>query len=1210
MSLRFILGRAGYGKTKYIYESIRSELLGSNDGPAVLVLVPEQAAFRTEREILSGSGLAGSFRLRVTGFSRLAAEVLKSVGGASGLLIDEQGKRMLLRDRLSRRCSELEVFRHADSGTVDRLAATISELHRYRITSKDLAEHCDTLSFGEKDGRRRALLPKMRELALIYGDFEECLRQSRYMDPDDALDLAAAAVGRWHIGKGAFVYIDGFTGFTPQELAMIEALLETVSKMNVALSFPPDLAGRKPKNSGIFSDILETYNSLKGIADKPEISIEPPVLLQPSAPLRFSKPTLIHLERFYPGYNRTPFQGMPDGLHLRAAANPRAEVEWVAREIIRLCRDQGYRWRDCAVIARNLEDYADLIRAVFDEAGIPCFIDRRHPVNHHPLVGLLRSAVELQITDWSYEAVFSCLKTDIFPLDRDDCDVLENYVLAHGIRGRRSWLDMPPWTYRAEMLREKEPSDTEAGSLESEQSAHENPETNDQQTNNIPGEHTERLLDRVNRARDIVADNLRKFCSDFAEGLTVRRACLAVYDLLERLQVREILERWYLEAMEFGHIEEAEEHAGAWGKIIGLLDQMMEFLDETEISPRAFLELLEAALQSVDLGLIPPGMDAAVAGSIDRARFPHIKAAFVIGLNDGSFPALPGEDMIFSDTDRRLLKEGGLKLAPSSREQLLRERYFAYMALTRASEYLSLSYSLADAEGRSRSLSSVVTHIKELFPGLRTENWPIEPGESQADGSAEDFIIGREEALFYLISRLETMRSSWKESGQKGSEKLKPQGLWIDLYRLLLDASGSGRERKLLQSLNHTNRAQPLSESVMAEMVGPVLHGSVSSLERFTACPFSYYASHLLGLKERSVFKMEAVHAGVFRHAAMRDFVLALQENGLDWGELGPEEAAEIMGRICEELIPRLQNEILLSSNKYRYLADTLTAVMQRIAVIYTEAARQTAYRPVGVELEFGYGQPLPSLSIKLSGGRRLELEGRIDRVDAAPSGEWRIIDYKGSERLRLDPADVMYGLSLQLTAYAALLQEYGRRLHSSLSVIGGLFYAPLHDPPLRADGPWNEESVAREYRKRLKMNGLFSEDTKHILDRKLAPGQESLLVNLSLKKDGNPVAHCGAVSVDRLRLLADYTRISLAEIGNRVLQGQPEIAPFRRGNSTACTYCEFKPICAFDSSLPDNNWRRLDRVFREQAFNAMADRIYKKQSRKQETRVRIGQSA
>ena len=68
--IRFILGRAGTGKTTRCVDAAADALRAGGDAPLVL-LTPEQATYQMELAVLSRPGVRGFSRLRVLSFNRL-----------------------------------------------------------------------------------------------------------------------------------------------------------------------------------------------------------------------------------------------------------------------------------------------------------------------------------------------------------------------------------------------------------------------------------------------------------------------------------------------------------------------------------------------------------------------------------------------------------------------------------------------------------------------------------------------------------------------------------------------------------------------------------------------------------------------------------------------------------------------------------------------------------------------------------------------------------------------------------------------------------------------------------------------------------------------------------------------------------------------------------------------------------------------------------
>ncbi|MEW6698565.1 MAG: helicase-exonuclease AddAB subunit AddB [Bacillota bacterium] len=1133
MSLRFIIGRAGSGKSHTCLEEIRRELRYRPDGPPVILLVPEQATFQYEYMLVSTPGLQGMMRAQVLSFRRLAWRVLQEVGGAARAHIGELGKRMVLRRILEQRKSELRIFHRAarQPGFADSLASALSELKLYRIKTEDLKKAIQRVQ--ERDS---AMLDKLQDLELLYNDLEEFLA-GKFTDPDDYLNLLAERLGSAAAVQGAEIYIDGFTGFTPQEFGVIEQLLITASRVHVALCFDPVYTTEPCSEMDAFYPTVETYTTLREMAGSLKIAIASPVLLRDETPARFINcPGVRHLEKNYFQFTAGPSE-QTAGVNLTACANRRAEVEAAAREILRLSREKGLRWREMVVILRDLANYSHLIGTVFEDHGIPHFIDQKRTVLHHPLVELIRSTLEVVSQQWAYDPVFRYLKTDLVPVRRDEVDKLENYVLAHGIRGSR-WTDGRDWTYRRRFTLDEEQAYNERESVE---------------------------LALINRIRYASTCQLIKFSQRLDEARNVREITGTLFELLESLEVPVRLEAWAQEAERQGRLAEAREHAQLWQNILLLLDEIVEAMGEETLSLEEYARVLESGLEGLKLGLIPPGLDQVVVGTLERSRNPNVKSALVLGISDGVLPARPAEEGLFSDFEREALREAGISLAPGSRRKIFDEQYLVYVALTRASESLWLSYPQADDEGKALVPSQVIARIKELLPGLQERVIPVEPPGPDSD---LEFIAHPGRSLSYLAAMLREI---------KAGRRVDP--VWQDVYSWFVQQPAfQAACSRLVDGLFHINQENPLPRGLGRRLYGSRLKASVSRLERFTACPFAHFLSHGLKLRERGQFKLAAPDLGQFFHAALKDVADRIKEQGTDWGHLNKTQAGVLVGEIVDQLAPKLQNEILLSTARHRYLIRKLKSTLQRALLTLTEHARRGTFRPVAVEIGFGEQAELPPIPFDLGEQCVMEMTGRIDRIDCAMEGGrpyFTIIDYKsGQAELKL--ADIVHGLKLQLLTYLDVALRHAGQLVNQPALPAGMLYFSVKDPFVTSPGPLAIEEAEKGLLKQLKMKGLLLADPLVIaqMDNQLS-GQSELLP-VGLKKNGEFYSNSRVISEEQFTLLRSYLETKLKSTGQRILQGEIAISPYRRGNDKACRYCVFKPVCRFDPLLEDNLIRLL----------------------------------
>lgn len=1180
--LRFLLGRAGTGKTHACLEAIRRDLVERGpDGPPLLFLTPEQATFQMERALLEDASVGATGRAQVLSFQRLAARVLQRTGGGAKPRLGELGKRMLLRALVQRHGRELKLFGRAARrpGFIDRLAGALSELRQYNVRPEDLARRLEQAEDGSP------LAAKMHDLHLLYERFAADVDE-RFTDPDELLNVVAAALPASGFATGARLWIDGFAGFTPQEFVVLRALWNVAEEVNIALCLdprvvPPGERGRSSSGDGpgpgdLFTPTAETYERLREFAREDRVRVLEPVLFTARRPPRFASERLRHVERELfrrPGrpYNAREEASGDAGaagpsLRLVAAAGPRTEVEVAAREILRLVRERGWRFRDMAVIVHDLAPYEDLIKSVFNDLDIPCFIDSRRRLTHHPLTELIRSLLEAYAGGWPAEAVLRCLKTDFFPVTRDEVDKLENYALEHGIQGR-GWTDDKGWRFVREFTLGPEAT--------------------------RPGPGDEKRLDELNDIRDRAVGPLRHMARAFAKAKNARDFAAALWDGLERLGVAATLESWIEVAQQAGRVDEAQEHERAWDGVVQLLDELVNALGTVGMTGPEFRQIVEAGLESLTVGMVPAGLDQVMVGTVERSRQPDIKAAFVLGAADRSFPPPPGEDVIFTDAERKKLTRMELRLSPTSREESVRQQYFLYILLTRASEFLWVSYPVADGQGKEQAPAATFRRLQQLFPGEDVISEEIEPED---DGSLLARIASVDDLVGTLALRLRRHRA-----GRPASRR------WWELYDYVARRKDL-RERALplFEALDYDNATPPLPDGLARQLFGTPLATSVSRLETFAACPFRHFAQHGLRLRERETWQLDAAAKGTFLHAALRLFVEKLADRGLDWGALSDEEARAVADEAVDELTPNLAGEILLSSARHAFLAATLRNRVQRAVWALTEHARRGRFRPVAVEASFGRSRALWSgLVLDLGDGDEMRLAGQIDRVDAAQDEAgrtWvRVIDYKSSAR-SLPPGRVGLGLALQLPLYMAVVQQAAARgekgdvvdahgLWSGEPVLpAALLYFPVRDPFLRVDEPVDEAEWEALVRNALRMEGMFVDEVPvlRLMDEGLAEG--SRLIKIRVTKAGSVYKGSSAAPPERLERLLRHAEQTAVALGRDILSGRIEAAPYRIGNERACTYCPLKAVCRFDPMVEGNGYRRLEVPAGEEAWRLIEE--------------------
>ena len=1166
-TVQFILGRSGSGKTHYCLESIKTELIKSALGNPLILLVPEQATFQMEQALLANKEIEGYHRVRILSFERWARMVLAEAGRPGFPVLSEFGKQMILRRLLQQRQGELKIFHRVTdrSGFIKQLSRIISELRQYRQSPSNLREQREQL-LNKNDPSLGPLLDKMSDLTLIFQEYQDYI-EGKYVDPDDYLDLATQRCPEVDFLQGAYLWVDGFAGFTPQQYHALAALICTVEQTRISLCLDPGSEQfqvarvhlDEPLNMmDLFHPILQTYQRLGGmlqgdLADK--VKLEPAIILpahQAAQILlpRFEKSEgLAQLERNFlretidrkTGSGESVEGGCESDIPARdivvvEAQQRRREVETAAHHILRLCREQGYRYREIAVILRDFGDYQDLIEVVFADYGIAYFIDRRRNVHHHPLIMLLRGALSVLESNFHTENVIYYLKSDLVPILRETVDALENYSLAQGIQGK-DWWDSKHWS-------------------------------NQQNNKDEIAESCRGALGPLLKMRETL------YGKEYQPGekLPVREITIGVVELLERLKVAETLNQLYREELEQGQLDQAQVHEQIYNDLMHLFDDIVTALGDCSVTLNEYNEILCGALQQMTLRLVPPGLDQVLVGTIERSRHPQIRAAFVLGVNEKKFPQLSAPDAFFTDPQREQLRQSGFELGPASTEKLLQERYLAYIALTRPREFLWVSYALADEKGNKLNPSSLIEDIYEAAEQIRLVRLTEDLGKPNLHQ------IATPGQLTLQLAR--SLSSSGKSTGQ-----IDP--VWIQLYRYA--GNQEGWCKKLQQGLagfTYNNRAE-LKPTIVEQLYANELASSVSRLETYAACPFQYFARFILRIKPREELQLTAPNMGSLYHNVLYEIFLNMAKQGLDWRDLTNEKIREIVDEEIERVIRYDQTftGLRAKSSRNKFLLAEAARRMELFCRSLRASARAGNFYQREGELEFGPKSPLAAPEIELGRGKKLLLRGKIDRVDVCLKENGKaglsITDYKSTAR-SFNFTQFYHGLALQLISYLLALKNY-QPAQTETTVqtdLAAALYLPVWQSGDSHDESPPEEVLSGNFGlddKPHKAVGIFNRGWLYQLDKQVKSGKISAYFGFGLKKDGNirDVKRSGVLEPEEMELLLAHCREMLGQFANEILSGKIEVRPYRLENKqTPCSRCDYHSFCRFDPN--HDNYRQL----------------------------------
>jgi ATP-dependent helicase/nuclease subunit B len=1155
-----VTGRSGSGKTQMCMNEIQDRLLENPEGAPIIYIVPEQMTFSTEYRLATNPILGGMIRAQVYSFSRLAWRILQETGGISRYHLSSVGISMLIRKIIEDKKDELKLFHRAadKNGFVQQVEQMITEFKRYCITPGEIIQKAE-MSNGNSENASRALQDKLNDLEIIYRQFEDEVF-GKYIDSEDYFRLLSEKTSESTYLKEAEIYIDGFYSFTPQEYLVIKELMRHCQRVTITMTTDRTSFETVPDELDLFRLSSDACCTLYDLAKVEGIEMEPTIFLKQQQ--KWNQLSLQHLESHFDSRPAAPYYGKAD-IHIGQAVNRRAEIEGIAREILQLVRTKNYRYKDLALLIRNGSDYHEIVEPVFSDYQIPYFIDQKSTMLNHPLIELIRSTLEVIQSFWRYEPVFRVIKTElIYPLQenqermREKMDRLENYVLAYGIKGSK-WTSKDRWTYRRFKGLEMEA--------------------------NVQTDAEKEIEQQLNELKLMVTAPILRLSRRLKKADTGRKLCEAIYLYLEELDIPSKLENWKVEAEQKGNLVKMREHDQVWNACIDLLDQYVEILGDEAVSLKSFSTILEAGFESLYFSLIPPALDQVIIGDLEKSRLTDIKTAFIVGVNEGVLPAKIADEGILSDDDREMLLAADLIVAPSSRTRLLDENFIAYKALTTPSESLYVSYPLANDEGKALIASSYIKRLKDMYPNLEEHFYGTDPAELTEEAQL-NFITNHKTTLSYLTSQLQLKKRNYPISD-----------LWWDVYNIYINGEWKQRAEKVFSSLFYTNQTVQLSKETADELYGDTIQASVSRMELYNGCAFSHFAQHGLKLRERQVYRLEAPDIGELFHAALKHISDFVNEQRLSWASLTKKQCEELAREAVNALAPKLQNEILLSSERHHYIKRKLEQIITRASQVLSEHAKVSGFSPIGLELSFGRNGKLPPLTFSLKNGKQMELAGRIDRVDQAKgendSTYLRVIDYKSSEK-DVNLNEVYYGLALQMLTYLDIVITHSDQLVEMKASPAGVLYFHVHNPLISTSKLLTIDEIEKEIMKKFKMNGLMvgDPDVLKIMDQTLESG-DSQIISAGIKKDGNLTKKSKVASLNEFNDLRNYVRRLYQTTGEAIVDGQVAITPYKLKDKTPCTFCAYKSVCQFDESI-ENHYRILTPQPKETIFELIRKEV------------------
>ena len=894
MSLQFILGSPGSGKTTYSYEKIiRDSMLHPHIN--YIILVPEQFTMETQRKLCLMHPRGGIMNIDVLSFGRLAYRIFEETGMGKEIILDDEGKNLILR-RIMEDCEQdLHVLggNLSKQGYISEVKSILSEFSQYGVDDQKLEELKQNLPTNTR------MYLKLQDIQKIMHGFHTFIKD-QFITKEEILEVLATAVPLSSILEGSVILLDGFTGFTPVQMRLIEALLIKSSQMMITATSDPDVDILRYEHPyQLFALSKQMLSRVLQLATKKHIDILDPVFLYPKNSPRFQeREELSFLSRSLFRVQKSVYQGDTGSISLSICHNPSNEVEAVASKIRRFVRTQGLRYQEIAVIVSEIETYIPHIEQSFQEYQIPYFTDYKKSIMLNGAVDYLRSILQMIITNFRYDSVFRYLRSGFTTFTNHEIDLFDNHVRAHGIRG----FSMYQQVWGAHIQVEED------------------------------------SIRKINQVRERFVASLQELVDQFtSKHNTVYDLSYAFYTFVQKEGLEDFLKELQARLEYEGELTKAKEYGQIFGIFVELLDKLVSLLGEQERSAQEFSDLLDAGFQEAKVGLVPPGLDQVVVGDLMRTRISEVKVLFFLGANDQYLPGNLQNMGLLSEREREVFRLASIPLSPSAREQIYIQQFYLYLILTKPSTYLQVSYSNLTTDGKSIRPAYLVTELKRLYQNLHIEE--------QASLS----ILTCE---LYPRRGLQVIASSLSNRELGIPDECKELLSWA----MQTDGEQNRYLSNIVDGAFRKNAPMSLSNVVIQDLYGDLSRFSVSRLESFSSCAYAHFLSYGLRLKERKQFEIQSVDFGIIAHKAIELFSKYANEHNEAWHLIDSDIQKDLVQKSVSLSIEAYGEEILKQTARSGYQEHLIRRLLERSVWALSKQMQATNLRPTDFELRFGSG--------------------------------------------------------------------------------------------------------------------------------------------------------------------------------------------------------------------------------------------------------------
>ncbi len=1135
MKLQYIFGKAGSGKL----ESCINDILIRQEEkylPSVFI-VPEQFTLQAEKKVIEKSKTKVLFNTYVLNFKRLAYRVFSELGLSNKKPLEDIGKTMILRKILYNLNKEdlLKYFSeksYSNIGLLEKIGDILKEFFEFGVEIDDL----ERVIKDENNKDKENLILKLSDLKEIYIKYKEFIKND-YITDEGILDILAQKIDQSSIiTKDTEIFIYGFEAFNNQEINIIYKLFEKCEKINIYFTLNSNITYFDKVNP--FDHYFYVKNTINKINDKIVnklgVTVEKPIYLGQNKRHKNNE-ELYFLEENFLIYNNKKYTKQVENINIVCCQNKYTEIENVSSIILDLVKNKGYNFKDIVIILGDLS-YQKNIKMFFNKYNIPYFLDDKKKITNHCLVEFIMSALDIIIYNFQYESIFRYLRTGIldilntYDITKESIDIIENYVIKYGIKGDKWKKDFKYGFY-------------------------ENSVYNYDQINNIRKNILKSMskLD-LKRTRKYTVLEISRAILDFMVDINIEEAIKSIIERDRTLFNQAIIKNAGI----------LDEHMQVFNSICEILQKFVDILGEEKLTLDEYSKILKSAFEKETISIIPPTQDQVLIGDFDRTKITDNKVLIAMGINEGNIPKYKDESPFISDNEKIFLLSKGIEMRAISISSMATEMLNVYSLILKPQDKLYFTYCLSTLEGNSKKPSVIIEKIKNIFPNLK---------ECIQENSHINLTTSPQIVFDNIFKSFNYMDNI--------NDYLKDTFTWF-----LNNKDFENRLKHIKDGILKIDNNE--DEYINKELLNKVyenniVFSSVSKLEEFKKCPFSYFLKYTLNIKERDTNILDYLKLGNIYHNILEEFSNKLLKDNVNIENITEKDIYSLIDNIVDNIS---KSEELVSmfeaSARYKYYLSRIKKITGMSANVIISQIKDGMFIPKYFEINFDNinknSKIYNNIKINLKNNYEMILKGKIDRVDKLyiDDKEYiKILDYKSSDK-KLSIDKVYYGLQLQILMYLDTFIKIEENMLNKEILPAGAFYFQVKEDMIE------EKDSQDKFQSKFDLKGIVAKD-------------ENVIKGFNKSDKTNKIK---GVKSSELIGMEDFKRLLLLsnivtkEIGNDIITGNIKVYPYKYKSDTGCEYCDYKDICNFEILNKKVKYNNLKELKDEELWQKINEKI------------------